>query len=82
SNHLHDHVQVGDVLTLNPPTGEFVIGPQAPERLLLIGAGSGITPLMSILRDLERNKAAQNPREIVLLQVCRDAEDAIFGSEL
>lgn len=82
SNHLHDHITAGDVLTLGAPTGEFVADAAPAERLLLIGAGSGITPLMSILRDLHRRKAATTPKEIVLLQICRDVDDAIFGHEL
>ncbi len=82
SNFLHDHVGIGDVLTLSAPTGDFVLSTPAAERLLLIGAGSGITPLMSILRDLHGHKAERTPREIVLLQICRDEDDAIFGRTL
>ncbi len=52
SNYLRDHYQVGDKLELMPPMGRFRIEPD-PERSLhyiLIGAGSGITPLFSMLK--------------------------------
>jgi ferredoxin-NADP reductase len=81
SNFLHDHIELGAVLTLGAPTGDFRVPSPAPARLLLIGAGSGITPLMSILRDLRR-KQAQTPLEVVLLQICRDEDDAIFAKAL
>lgn len=51
SNHLNEHARPGDVLTVLGPSGQF--GASSDEargaHLLLIGGGSGITPLRSIL---------------------------------
>lgn len=54
SNHLHDRVQVGDVLELGPPCGEFTLEADAIERrpLVLISGGIGITPLLAMAKDL------------------------------
>jgi ferredoxin-NADP reductase len=79
SNWLHDHLQVGDVLTLGAAAGEFVLPRHAPERLLMLSAGSGITPLMSMLRELRANGYAG---DVVFVHACRSPEHAIFGAEL
>ena len=54
---LHEHVQVGDVLTIAPPRNDFPLVDQADEHLLLAG-GIGITPLLAMARWLERSRAA------------------------
>ena len=50
SNHFHDHVQTGDVLRIKAPAGRFFIDPDPGVPAVLIGAGIGITPMMSMLR--------------------------------
>ncbi len=52
SQHLHDHARVGTVVGLGAAAGDFVLPARRPERLLLISGGSGITPLLSMLRTL------------------------------
>ncbi len=49
SNYFHDSVQVGDVLDVRAPAGTFLIDPLATEPIVLIGAGIGVTPLVSML---------------------------------
>lgn len=50
SNHFHDHVQVGDILRLKAPAGNFFIDPEPSVPVVLIGGGIGITPMVSMLR--------------------------------
>lgn len=50
---LHDHVQVGDVLTIAPPRNDFPLATDAAEHRLVAG-GIGITPLLAMARWLER----------------------------
>ena len=50
-----------------------------PRRLLFISAGSGITPIMSMLRDLARRGALQ---DVVHLHSARTPNDVIFGEQL
>jgi ferredoxin-NADP reductase len=79
---LHEHVRPGHVLRLGPAAGDFVLDADpvaAATPLLLLGGGSGITPLMSILRDLVARDAL---RDVVIVVHARRADDVIFGREL
>lgn len=79
SNHLADTVKKGDVLELGAPGGQFVLPASVPDRLLLISAGSGITPVMSMLRHLVRSGSTSR---ITFLHFARSPQDLIFGQEL
>ncbi|MBZ0233920.1 MAG: ferredoxin reductase, partial [Deltaproteobacteria bacterium] len=77
---LHEHVRPGHVLRLGPAAGDFGLAPDEPASpLLLIGGGSGLTPLMSILRDLVARDAV---RDVVLVVHARRHDDVIFRREL
>lgn len=52
SNHLHDHVQVGDVVELAPPAGDFFLHEDRTTPVVLLSAGVGITPMMAMLAHL------------------------------
>jgi len=78
SSWLHDRVHAGDVVGLGPPAGTFTLPTPRPERLLMVSAGSGITPLMAMLRDL----AASPALDVVFVHVARRPDDAIFAAEL
>jgi len=79
SNHLADTLKKGDVIELGAPGGQFVLPATAPEKLLMISAGSGITPVMSMLRHLV---ASGSRSEITFLHFARTPRDVIFGREL
>ncbi|TWT61342.1 2Fe-2S iron-sulfur cluster-binding protein [Rubinisphaera italica] len=48
SNYLHDQVNVGDLLDLQAPRGEFSLDPANSKPVVLIGGGVGVTPVLSI----------------------------------
>ncbi len=50
SDHLVHRCRAGDLLTLSPAAGDFVLPDPAPERILLLSAGSGVTPVHSIVK--------------------------------
>jgi nitric oxide dioxygenase len=56
SNHLHDHVGIGDRLLVSAPFGDLVLGEDAPAEaqrpVLLASAGIGVTPMLSMLHEL------------------------------
>ncbi|HEX3392254.1 MAG TPA: ferredoxin reductase [Solirubrobacteraceae bacterium] len=52
SRYLHEHARPGMTVGLSDAEGDFVLPAERPARLLLISSGSGITPVMSILRTL------------------------------
>lgn len=79
SNWLADNLKAGDVLTLDAPEGRFLLPEKLPQRLLMLSAGSGITPVMSMLRQLT---AAGSASQIVFLHFARSPEDIIFRAEL
>ncbi len=49
SNYFHNSLGVGDVLDVRAPGGTFLIDPLASEPVVLVGAGIGVTPLVSML---------------------------------
>ena len=69
----------GSIVSLGGVEGEFVLPDELPDKLLFISAGSGITPIMSMLRSLEHRDALD---DVVLLHSARKSEDVIFGDEL
>ncbi|MDO9353501.1 MAG: ferredoxin reductase [Solirubrobacteraceae bacterium] len=80
STHLVDHATVGEIVRLGPPEGDFHLpGEVTRTPLLLITAGSGITPIMAILRSLERQGAIQ---DVVHVHSERTADAVIFGEAL
>jgi stearoyl-CoA 9-desaturase NADPH oxidoreductase len=79
SRHLHTHARPGTVVHLSQAQGEFVLPLPHPRRILLISGGSGITPVMSILRTL--CDEAYNGR-ITFLHYAFTARDVIYGTEL
>lgn len=79
SGWLHDNVKPGDVLTLRPAAGEFVLPEPLPEKLLMLSGGSGITPVMSMARDLDRRR---NIGDLVFVHCARSRDEVIFASAL
>jgi ferredoxin-NADP reductase len=79
SNHLHDKVKAGDIIEIEQASGEFVLAERAPERLLLIAGGSGITPCMAMIQHLQKEKA---PTRITLIYFARSQTERIFAREL
>jgi len=79
SNLLAERVRVGDVVELSAAQGRFVLPDVVPDRLLMLSAGSGITPVMSMLRQLvsQRSRA-----DVVFMHFARTPEDVIFREEL
>jgi 3-ketosteroid 9alpha-monooxygenase subunit B len=77
SNWLCDRLQVGDQVEVMPPAGVFT--PRALDGdFLLLGGGSGITPVFSILR----SALLQGHGRIALLYANRDERSVIFRDEL
>lgn len=79
SNYLHEHIVPGSILTLSQANGEFVLPASLPEKILLLSAGSGITPVMAMLRHLQARGYAGS---LLFVHVCRDAASLIFAAEL
>ncbi len=80
SSYLVDRVREGDAVGLLGPSGSFIPAPSAsPRRLVLVGGGSGITPLLSIARTV---LASEPATRIALVYGNRSAADVIFNDVL
>ena len=69
----------GTIVRLGGVEGTFTLPEPLPPRLLFISAGSGVTPIMGMLRDLARRGAL---RDVVHLHSARTSGDVIFGGQL
>ena len=81
SNHLVHRTRPGTVVQLDQATGDFVLPAQRPARALFVTAGSGITPVMGILRNWADDTEHGDP-DVVLVHSAPTADDVIFGAEL
>ncbi|MFI7587331.1 ferredoxin reductase [Spongisporangium articulatum] len=79
STHLTSAIEPGTVVRLAAPAGEFVLPDPPPARILLLGAGSGITPLISMLRTMRRRGTLS---DVVMVTSFRSEETALFRAEL
>ena len=82
SNHIFDRLNVGDLVEVMEPMGNFILNQdllQADTHLVLWGAGSGITPLMSILKYALQTKIVSH---ISLVYGNKDKESTIFESKI
>jgi ferredoxin-NADP reductase len=79
SPHLVRRGRPGSIVSLGGVEGEFVLPDELPDKLLFISAGSGITPIMSMIRSLEHRRALD---DVVILHSARTREEVIFGDEL
>ncbi|MFN4116434.1 MAG: FAD-binding oxidoreductase, partial [Inhella sp.] len=77
SSHLHQQLKAGDVLTISQAMGDFVLPEALPPKLLMLSAGSGITPLMAMLRALQQQGHAGR---IDFVHLCRRPEELIFAT--
>jgi len=78
STALARSTKVGDILFLDTPQGDFVL-PEHPRPLLMLTAGSGLTPVMSMIRTLVPRRP---DADVVLVHSARTRDDALFHDEL
>jgi ferredoxin-NADP reductase len=77
---FHDVAQVGDTIELRGPLGRHFIWPGPTDKpVLFIGAGSGVVPLMSMIR---HRRASAEPVPVALLLSSRTWGDVLFRDEL
>ncbi|EAR57471.1 hypothetical protein SKA34_07793 [Photobacterium sp. SKA34] len=79
SNWLHDNLQVGDTIWSEKPSGQFYLEPHKQQNTLLLSAGSGVTPMMSMLRSLISER---NTQGLTFYHYCKTQADIPFADEL
>ncbi|HWK63397.1 MAG TPA: FAD-binding oxidoreductase [Rhizobiaceae bacterium] len=75
---LHDKVRVGDEVLIGPPGGHFVLDSAPLRPVVLVSAGVGITPLLSMAEHLAREEPG---REIWFIHAARNARYHLFEAE-
>lgn len=79
SEHLVNGLEPGSIVRLDAPQGDFVLPDPPPEKTLFIVGGSGITPVMSMLRTMDRR---DNLPDVVLVYSSAREEEMMFLYEL
>ncbi len=79
SQHLREAVRPGQVLRLTRPQGYFTLPATEPDRLLLVSGGSGITPVLSMLRT---RCALGWQKPVTFLHYALRASDMLYREEL
>ncbi len=79
SNYFHTNVHVDDVLEVRAPSGTFLLDPAAAEPIVLLGAGIGVTPLLSMLEAIAQTG---QKREVHLLWGFRNGAEHPFKDRL
>ncbi len=83
SNYLHDHLEVGDTVLLSAPAGDFALNQDLVQQneipLVLMSAGVGVTPLLSML---EAQVSANPKRPIIWVYACQNKAHHAFAAEV
>jgi ferredoxin-NADP reductase len=69
----------GTIVRLGGVEGDFTLPDPPPRSLLFVSAGSGITPIMAMLRDLDRRDRLN---DVLHVHSARAAGDVVFGAQL
>lgn len=80
TNHIHTYTKIGDIWELGEATGDFLLNKVIEnDKLLFISGGSGITPILSQLKELSKKNS---PSQIKLLYFSKTEKDILFKNEL
>lgn len=78
SCHLHDRVEVGDILMADGPRGDFYLDRKSSRPVVLLSGGVGLTPMVSMLHAL----VEQSDRRAVFVHACDNGEVHALGDEV
>lgn len=79
SNHFHDKVQQGDVVSVKVPAGHFHLADKGAAPIVLVGGGIGITPMLSIVNTTLQQA---HGREVWLFYGVRNRADHVMKEHL
>jgi ferredoxin-NADP reductase/predicted pyridoxine 5'-phosphate oxidase superfamily flavin-nucleotide-binding protein len=83
SNHLHDMIEVGSLIEARPPAGSFTIDAAERRPAVLMAAGVGITPILSMLRHVVyEGLRTRRVRPTTVFYAARTKAERAFDQEL
>lgn len=78
SNYMHDHVQVGDILTAAGPMGDFMLAEDSQRPVVLFSGGVGLTPMVAMLHQLVHH----SDRRVFFIHACENGRVHAFADEV
>jgi len=83
ARHLRQQASVGDLVELSQAQGEFVLDDDAPagRPVLLVSAGSGITPVLSMMRALDEG-GVRDEAPVTFAHYARGGDDVLYRDEV
>lgn len=75
SNFLHDHIEEGDLIDVQAPSGDFYLDPDQETPVALLAGGVGVTPILSMCNSLIDRKSN---REVWIFFGVRHADDLVM----
>ena len=75
SSYLHDHWKVGESVKITPPAGDFYLQDNIESPIVLLGAGVGVTPMISILKSVLEKRQSQ---KIVFAHAVKNSKQHAF----
>lgn len=83
SSHLHERIKVGDLIEARAPQGRFTVQTDEHRPLVLLAAGVGVTPMLSMLREvIYQGERIRRTRPTWFIQSARSLADLGFRDEL
>jgi len=83
SNYLYEHARRGMVVGLSGVGGDFTLPGERPRRILFVSGGSGITPVLAMVRTLlAEGHLRTRGAEIAVIHYARSAAEACYREEL
>ena len=79
SRYLVERAETGTMVHLSQAQGDFVLPDRVPEHVVMISGGSGITPVMSMLRSLQRRT---HRGRVTFVHYAQSPDHQIFAAEL
>jgi len=82
STFLHDQINVGDIIEARKPQGQFSLDPASTRPAVLLAGGVGITPMISMTREIvAQGLVANQIRPVWLFQASRTRAERAFDHE-
>jgi ferredoxin-NADP reductase len=83
SGHLYRNARPGMVVGLDGVGGDFVLPTERPKRILFVSGGSGITPVLAMLRTLvAEGHTDRDDTDVAFVHYARTAQDACYAEQL
>lgn len=82
SRQLHDHVDVGAIVNVRAPAGDFTLDHEGTRPIVLLSAGVGVTPMASMLHELAGGDSVHRARDVYFVHGARDGAHHPLGGEV